>query len=139
MWGHFRHLNFRTFPVVSWRPNLCLFAFSTKVLNIWNTQTSATPKVGVHLRVIGLHFVHSTPFVRVCFTPKHTFLTSWALYSTFSHKPNIKITIGLIIHPIFWFKCQPKIFLWSHIIKFSDPIWGYAKVSWYGPWWWESI
>ncbi len=27
----------------------------------------------VHLRVIGLHPLHSPPFVRVCFTPKHIF------------------------------------------------------------------
>jgi hypothetical protein len=42
---------------------------------------SATLKVGVHLGVIGLHPLHSPPFVRetVCFTPKHTLLASWAL------------------------------------------------------------
>jgi hypothetical protein len=34
---------------------------------------SATPKVGVHLGVIGLHPLHSFPSMRVCFTPKHTF------------------------------------------------------------------
>jgi len=33
---------------------------------------SATPKVGMHLGVIGLHPLHSPPFVKVCFTPKHT-------------------------------------------------------------------
>jgi hypothetical protein len=32
-----------------------------------------TPKVGVHLGVIGLHPLHSPPFVKVCFTPKHFF------------------------------------------------------------------
>jgi hypothetical protein len=51
----------------------CLFAFSTKALNICNSCTSATLKVGVHLGVIGLHPLHYPPFVRVCFTPKHTF------------------------------------------------------------------
>ncbi len=33
---------------------------------------SVTPKVGVDLGVIGLHPLHSPPFVKVCFTPKHT-------------------------------------------------------------------
>jgi hypothetical protein len=32
---------------------------------------NVTPKVGVHLGVIWLHPLHITPFVRVCFTPKH--------------------------------------------------------------------
>ncbi len=42
-------------------------------MNIRNYCTSATPKVGVHLGVIRVHLLHSPPFVRVCFTPKHTF------------------------------------------------------------------
>jgi len=29
------------------------------------------PKVGMHLRIIELHPLHSPPFMRVCFTPKH--------------------------------------------------------------------
>ncbi len=44
---------------------------STKVLNIHNSHTSATLKVGVHLGVIRLHPLHSPPFVKVCFIPKH--------------------------------------------------------------------
>ncbi len=76
-----------TLSIYTWRifqwylggPIWCLFAFSTNVQNIWDSRTSATPKVGVHLGVIGLHILHSPPFVRVCFTPKHTFLTSWTL------------------------------------------------------------
>jgi hypothetical protein len=40
--------------------------------------TSAIPKVGVHLGVIKLHPLHSPPFVRMCFTPKHILLASWA-------------------------------------------------------------
>jgi hypothetical protein len=48
------------------------FASPIKVLNIHNSRTSATPKVGVHLGVIGLHPLHFPPFVKVCFTPKYT-------------------------------------------------------------------
>jgi hypothetical protein len=48
------------------------FSFSTKALNIHNSCTSVIPKVGVHLGVIGLHSLHFSPFVKVCFTPKHT-------------------------------------------------------------------
>jgi hypothetical protein len=33
---------------------------------------SVTSKVEMHLRIIGLHPLHSPPFVRVCFTTKHT-------------------------------------------------------------------
>jgi hypothetical protein len=36
-----------------------LFIFSTKALNIWNFRMSATPKVEMHLGVIGLNFLHS--------------------------------------------------------------------------------
>ncbi len=54
-------------------PILCFFAFPTKVLNICNSRMNATPKMEVHLGVIGLHPLHSPPFVKVCFTPKHTF------------------------------------------------------------------
>jgi hypothetical protein len=50
----------------------CLFAFPTKSLNIHNSRTSAIPKVGMHLGVIGLHPLHSPPFVKMCFTTKHT-------------------------------------------------------------------
>jgi hypothetical protein len=55
-----------------------LFSFSTKVLNIRESHTNATPKVGVHLRIIGLHLLHFPPFVRMCFTSEHTLLASWA-------------------------------------------------------------
>ncbi len=53
-------------------PIWCLFSFPTKALNIHNSHTNVTLEVGVHLGVIGLHLLHSPPFVRVCFTPKHT-------------------------------------------------------------------
>jgi hypothetical protein len=51
----------------------CLFTFLTKAFKICNSHTNATPKVGVHLGVIGLHPLHFPLFVKVCFTPKHTF------------------------------------------------------------------
>jgi hypothetical protein len=72
MRGHFKHLRFKTFLTVSWGPNLVFSTFLTKALNIHNSHTSATSKVGVHLGAIGLHPLHSPPFVRMCFTPKHT-------------------------------------------------------------------
>ncbi len=71
MRGHFKHLHFKTFLMVSWGSIWCLFAFSTKVLNIYNSCTSATPKMGVHLGIIGFHPLHFPPFVKVCFTSKH--------------------------------------------------------------------
>jgi hypothetical protein len=39
-------------------PIWCLFSLPTKALNIRNSHTSAIPKVGVHLGVIGLHPLH---------------------------------------------------------------------------------
>jgi hypothetical protein len=51
----------------------CLFDFSTKALNIYNYHTNATIKVGVHLGVIRLHPLHFPSFVKMCFTPTHTF------------------------------------------------------------------
>ncbi len=73
MRGHFKHLRFKNFLIVSWGPNLVFFSFSTKALNICNSHTNVTPKVGMHLGIIGLHPLHSPSFVRMCFTPKHTF------------------------------------------------------------------
>jgi hypothetical protein len=54
-------------------------AFSTKVLNIQNSYTNVTPKVGMHLGVIGFHLLYTPPFVRVCFTFKHIFLSLMGL------------------------------------------------------------
>ncbi len=52
----------------------CLFAFITKALNIHNSHTNVTSKVGGHLGVIGLHPLHFPPICeRMCFTPKHIF------------------------------------------------------------------
>ncbi len=56
---------------------VCL-PFSTKVLNIRNSRTGATPNMGVHLRIIGLNFLHSPSSLKVCFIIKHTFLASCA-------------------------------------------------------------
>jgi hypothetical protein len=44
-------------------PIWCLFIFLTKILNIQDSRTNATPKVEVHLWVIGLHPLHSLSFV----------------------------------------------------------------------------
>jgi hypothetical protein len=72
-------------------PIECFFSFSTKALNIWNSRTSVTPKVEVHLRIIGLHILHPPSFVKMCFTPEHTFLTHGPLHSTFSHELDVKL------------------------------------------------
>jgi hypothetical protein len=40
-------------------PIWCLFAFPTKALNIHNSSTNVTPKVGMHLGIIGFHPLHS--------------------------------------------------------------------------------
>jgi hypothetical protein len=76
--------------MVSWGPNL-VFPFPTKGLNICNSCTSATPKVGVHLGVIGFHPLHFRPFVRICFTPKHIFWLHGPLHFTLSHELNVRV------------------------------------------------
>jgi hypothetical protein len=91
MQRQFRHLNFKTIPMVSWRPNLVFFTFSTKALNIWDFNTSAIPKVGVQLGIIGHHFLHSPPFVRVFFTLEHIYWPHGPLHSTFNREPNVRI------------------------------------------------
>ncbi len=58
-----------------------MLAFTTKALNIQNSYTSVTPKVAMHVGVIGLHLLHSPPF----FSEPHGLL-----HSTFSHEPNVK-------------------------------------------------
>ncbi len=40
--------------------------------NCSNSRTNVTPKVGVLLGGIGLHPLHFPPFVKMCFTSKHT-------------------------------------------------------------------
>ncbi len=71
MQRNFKHLRFKKW--YHGGPIWCLFTFSTKVRNICNFHMSATPKVGVHLGIIGFHPLHSPSIVRVYFTPKHTF------------------------------------------------------------------
>jgi hypothetical protein len=69
MWGDFKHLIFKNFLMVPLKPNLVFFSLPTKALNIHNSYMSATPKVGVHLGVIGLHPLHSPP---ICESVFHT-------------------------------------------------------------------
>ncbi len=54
------------------------FTFSTKVLNIQDFDTSVTPKVEVHLGIIGLSLLHSPPLVKMCLILEHTLLASCA-------------------------------------------------------------
>jgi hypothetical protein len=67
-------LNIYTFKKIQWYigdPIWCLFALSTKILKIWDSRTSAIPKVGVKLRIIGLHLLHSPLFMIVFHTRTH--------------------------------------------------------------------
>ncbi len=59
--------------MVSWGPNLVLVCLSNQGFKHSQFYTSAIPKMGMHLKVIGLHPLYSPPFVKVCFTLKHTF------------------------------------------------------------------
>jgi hypothetical protein len=81
----------------------CLFVFSTKVLNIWDFHTSATPKMGIHLEIVGLNLLHSPSLVRMCFIPTHTLLASCALHSTFSCEPNVKVVTSWVKHYFYHF------------------------------------
>jgi hypothetical protein len=73
MRGYFKNLRFQIFYWYPGSPIWCLFTFPTNVMNIHNSHTNVTPKVRLHLRIIGLHPLHSPPFVIVCFTLKHIF------------------------------------------------------------------
>ncbi len=64
MRGHFKYL----LQDLIW----CLFVFPIKVLNIHNSCTNATPKVGVHLGVIGFHPLHF-PHLWKCVSHLNTF------------------------------------------------------------------
>ncbi len=67
------------------------FSFWTKALNIRNSHTYATPKVGVHLGIIGLHLLHS-PHLKEFVSLPNTF--SWphmSLHFTLSHEPDVKV------------------------------------------------
>jgi hypothetical protein len=81
--------------------NWCLFSLSTKALNIWNSHTNATPKVGMDLGVIGLDLLHFPPFAKLCFSPKHTLWLHVPLHSTFSCKPDVKIVTQIELEHIF--------------------------------------
>jgi hypothetical protein len=65
MWKHFKHLHFKTFQLYHGGPIWCLFAFSTKAQNIWDFGMNVTPKVGVHMEVIGFNLLHSPSLVKV--------------------------------------------------------------------------
>jgi hypothetical protein len=71
------------------------------VLNIWDSHTSATPKVGVQLEIIGFNLLHSPPLVEVCFILEHTHLASCVLHSTFNCEPNVKVMTSWVIHCFF--------------------------------------
>jgi hypothetical protein len=82
MQGHFKHLHFKKILMVSWGPNLVFVFFSNHGFEHLQFLHDCNPKVGVHLGVIGLHPLHSPPFVRMCFTPKHTFQPHGPLHFT---------------------------------------------------------
>ncbi len=57
-------LNIYTLKPFQWclgGPNWCLCALWTKGLNIWDSRTNATPKVKVHLGIIGVHSLAPSP------------------------------------------------------------------------------
>jgi hypothetical protein len=69
----------------------CFFSFLNKALNIQDSHTSTTPKMGMHLRVIGLHPLHS-PHLRDCVShPNTLFWPHGSLHSTFNCEPNVKV------------------------------------------------
>jgi hypothetical protein len=72
-------------------PMSCIFAFPTKVLNICNSHTSVIPKVGMHLGIIGIHPLHSSPFVRVFFTLKHILSLMGPCTSHFIVNPMLRL------------------------------------------------
>jgi hypothetical protein len=78
---------FKKFQWYHGGPIWCLFDFSTKALNIRDSCTSVNA-----LRNHWVEFLHSPPFVRMCFTPKHNILALWdfTLY-TVSCEPNVKV------------------------------------------------
>jgi hypothetical protein len=67
------------------------FAFPTKALNIHNSSINVTFEMGVHLGVIGLHPLHSPPFLKMCFTPKQFSWLHGPLPYTFNCEPNVKV------------------------------------------------
>jgi len=56
--------------MVYWRLNFVFVSLS-------KGSKHSTPKVGMHLGVM-VPSLDCPPFVKLCFTPKHTFLASWA-------------------------------------------------------------
>jgi hypothetical protein len=48
---------------------------------------SETPKWCNHWA----HPLHFPPFMKVCLTPKHILLASWALGFTLNHEPNVRV------------------------------------------------
>jgi hypothetical protein len=71
MQGHFKHIRFKNFLMVSWEPNLVVVYLSNQGSEHSQLCTSVTLKVGMHLGIIGFHLLHSPSFMKVCFTPKH--------------------------------------------------------------------
>jgi hypothetical protein len=85
---------------------------------------NAIPKVGVHLGVIGLHPLDSPSFVRVCFTPKHTFGLMGLCASHFVANPMLGLRQV----------CNVKLKIFrSHSIVFALQK-GYVKLQMAFPW-----
>jgi hypothetical protein len=120
MQGHFRHLNFKTF--FQWYlggPIWCLFTFPTKVLNIWDSPMSVILKMGVHLGFIGLHPLHSPPFVKKCVSHSNTH--SWPhgpLHYTLSYKPNVTVAIIMMNMFKLWWLILMNFFLTFYLFSF---------------------
>jgi len=62
--------------------------------------TFITPKVKVHLEVIGFLPLHSPSFMKVCFTLNTLFWPHGPLHATLSHEPNVRV-VTQIAFP-FW-------------------------------------
>jgi hypothetical protein len=64
-------------------------------------HTNVTLKVGVHLKVIRFHPLHSPPFFKVCFTPKHTFNLMGPCTSHLVINPMLRLNVvlcGYVLH-----------------------------------------
>jgi hypothetical protein len=96
MQGHFRHLNFKKFPMVSWRLNLlfiCLLNQSFEHLGLLDDCNSQSGSA------LGSDWVPSLALSPICESVFHIWTLSWphgSLHSTLSHKFNVKVVIFLV-------------------------------------------
>jgi hypothetical protein len=120
-----KYLRFRTFLMVSWRPNLVFFGFSNQGFKHPQLPHECNSQSG---NALGNHWASSyyPPCVRMCFTPEHTFGFMGPCISHLVVNPMLRLqhlsflrTNGCGKHCWNSFNVKLIRFLWNYLTRWS--------------------